>query len=84
MHMLILLSSVCCLLEEIIATCYMKLSGATVTMYPAIIFKLRVHPNIIHVHSHWDPRYQPNIAVAPLSLCFTHEGKKRAKKSNVY
>ncbi len=29
-HMLILLWSLCCLLEEIIATCYMKLSGATV------------------------------------------------------
>ncbi len=30
MHMLILLLSQCCLLEEILATRYMKLSGATV------------------------------------------------------
>ncbi len=32
MHMLILLLSLCCLLEEILATCYMKFSGATVVL----------------------------------------------------
>ncbi len=32
MHMQILLQSVCCLLEEILATCYMKLSGAVVVL----------------------------------------------------
>ncbi len=36
MHMLILLNSVCCLLEEILATCYMKLSGATVLQFQQI------------------------------------------------
>ena len=36
MHMIILLYSVCCLLEEILATCYMKLSGATVIYISSI------------------------------------------------
>ena len=46
MHMLILLQSLCGLLEEIPATCCMKLSGATVC-----IFKLCTFTNL----SHWLP-----------------------------
>ncbi len=36
-HGIFLLQSVCCLLEEILATRYMKLSSATVILYQAAL-----------------------------------------------